>query len=172
MIIENDRRGMKIPQCLVWMLLAISLVQSGLGEIIPTDRRATWQGNVGVQGGIPIRTTVYQTLNPGATAAQINSAIASCPAGQVVYLSAGTYNLSGAINLTKSNVTLRGAGPSSTILKFSGVGGISYINMNTGGPYDPITVTNWTAGYSQVRPQSRLPAHQVTESVTSYVWIN
>lgn len=46
-----------------------------------------------------------------ATAAQINSALASCPSGQVVLLAAGTYNLSGGITTTTSNCTLRGAGP-------------------------------------------------------------
>ena len=82
--------------------------------IIPTDRRIDWTYS-GIPGGIPNRTTIYLTLNPGATAAQINTAIANCPSGQVVYLNAGTYNLSGVINM-KSNVTLRGAGPNKTII--------------------------------------------------------
>jgi hypothetical protein len=69
-----------------------------------------------VPGGIPNRTTIYTTLNPGATAAQINTAIANCPSNRVVYLSAGTYNV-GAINLaTRNGVTLRGAGPGQTII--------------------------------------------------------
>ena len=67
----------------------------------------------GVPGGIPTRTTVYTTLAAGATASQIASAISSCPSGQVVMLSAGTYTLTGSINIPtgKSGVTLRGAGP-------------------------------------------------------------
>jgi len=51
--------------------------------IVATSRSVDWR-NVGIPGGIPNRTTVCATLNPGATAAQINSAIASCPSGQVV----------------------------------------------------------------------------------------
>src|SRR6185295_9092556 len=113
-------------------------------DVIPANRRTIWQGNAGVEGGIPNRTTIFQTLNPGATAAQINNAIANCPSGQVVMLSAGTYNLTAPINLTKSNVTLRGAGPSQTLLKFSGVGSYSYISMSMSGPFNPQTITNWT----------------------------
>src|SRR5205823_14446247 len=79
---------------------------------------------VGIPGGIPNRTTMCATLNPGATAAQINTAIAGCPANQVVFLNAGTYNLSAGIDFAnRSNVTLRGAGPDQTFLNFTGGGG-------------------------------------------------
>src|SRR5215813_5912499 len=75
-------------------------------------------------GTIQNRTTICQTLNPGATAAQINTAIQSCPAGQTVFLNAGTYNLAspGIVFNNKSNVTLRGAGPDQTQIKFSANG--------------------------------------------------
>lgn len=73
----------------------------------------------GVPGGIPARTTIYQTLNPGASATQINAAISSCPSGQVVYLAAGTYSV-GRIDFGSENgVTLRGAGAGTTILNIS-----------------------------------------------------
>src|SRR5207249_9101850 len=91
--------------------------------IIGVDRRIDWS-QAGIPGGIPTRTTICATLNPGATAAQINSAIASCPAGQVVFLTAGTYNISGGITFNgQSNVTLRGADPDKTFLVFSGSNG-------------------------------------------------
>ena len=51
--------------------------------IVSAPRAIDWSG-AGVQGGIVNRTTVYQTLNPGVTADQINAAIAACPADQVV----------------------------------------------------------------------------------------
>jgi len=91
--------------------------------IVASSRATDWSG-AGVTGGIPTRTTICATLNPGATAAQINSALASCPSGQVVMLNAGTYNLSQTINL-RSNVTLRGQGMS-TILNFTAVGGSTW----------------------------------------------
>ena len=45
--------------------------------------RATDWSTAGVTGGIPDRTTICTTLNPGVTSAQITSALASCPAGQL-----------------------------------------------------------------------------------------
>src|SRR5262245_40929158 len=81
---------------------------------VPADRlpyQGSWQGIVGVSGGIPNRTT-----QSGSTIAAysgspntINTALANCPNDQYVQLGAGTFSLSGDILLTKSNVTLRGA---------------------------------------------------------------
>jgi hypothetical protein len=103
------------------------------------------------------RTTVCTTLSAGASAAQINSAIASCPSGQVVYLNAGTYNLSsGIIFSNKSNVTLRGAGADQTNLVFSagnscnGQGAdICIMNGDLNWVGGPTNTANWTGGYSK-----------------------
>ena len=62
---------------------------------------------------------VCATLNPGATATQINAAITACPSGQVVSLAAGTYSISDDGVVMKSGVTLRGAGADKTLLVFS-----------------------------------------------------
>jgi hypothetical protein len=88
--------------------------------------RATDWSLVGVTGGIPDRTTIFATLNPGATAAQINTAITNCSnaGGGVVSLAAGTFSLSSSI-VMKSNVTLRGQGMS-TIVSFTSMGGSGY----------------------------------------------
>jgi len=103
-------------------------------------------------GPIPPRTTICTTLNPGATAAQINTALTNCPSGQTVFLSAGTYNLSGGIVLiNKSNVTLRGAGADQTLLVFSagGAGGVIYVaNPDTDYSDGPSNVVSWTGGYA------------------------
>src|SRR5262249_28569127 len=56
--------------------------------------------------GLPQRTTLCTTVNPGG---DIQAAIDNCPPGQVVLLSAGTFNVSSTITLTKG-VVLRGAG--------------------------------------------------------------
>jgi len=132
--------------------------QSWSGLISP--RRATDWSGAGVVGGIPTRTTICATLSPGASAAQINSAIQNCPSGQVVFLNAGTYNLSQGIDLTKSNITLRGAGAGSTILKISGITAVSchigagrVMNMcaNGGniGVDSPEHTATWTGGYAK-----------------------
>ena len=134
--------------------------QSWTGIIDPS-RAIAWQP--GIPGGVPNRTTVCTTLNPGATAGQINSAIASCPNGQVVFLNAGTYNLSSGIDFAgHSGVTLRGAGPTSTLLVFSagsGCGGPiadvcieGSFNWNGG----PQHTASWTSGYAQGATQITL----------------
>ena len=128
--------------------------------------RATDWTNVGA-GAIPARTSPganCASLTSGATAAQINSAIASCGSGQVVFLGAGTYNLTtGIIFNNKSNVTLRGAGADKTNLIFTGqnsCGGVyaeicifnGYSNYSQG----PGITANWTAGYAQGSTQITL----------------
>ena len=102
------------------------------------DRLINWT-YAGVPGGIPNRTTVYTTLNPGATAAQIIAAIGNCPAGQVVQLGEGTFNISTMALKNPSQVTLRGAGPGKTIINSSGAG----LNLNNAGYISP-NPANWS----------------------------
>ena len=80
------------------------------------DAYANWK-NAGLQsvGGIPNRTTVCATISPLGggkdDTANINNAIASCPAGDVLMLAAGTFtvNEGETINVNKA-ITLRGTG--------------------------------------------------------------
>ena len=128
------------------------------GTLIDTSRSVDWS-QAGVVGGIPSRTTNCATFNPGATAAQINVAIQSCPSGQVVFLNTGTYNLSSGIDFnSKSHVTLRGAGADQTKIVFgagaaTGCRGawanvcIDSGDTNWGG--GPSNLANWTAGYAR-----------------------
>jgi len=91
------------------------------GEIIPAAHTPTGVWSVaGIPGGIPTRTVIYKTLNPGATAAEIQSAINSCPKGQVVKLNAGTYNIGTIALQDKSDWVLRGAGMGQTTLNIGG----------------------------------------------------
>ncbi len=69
---------------------------------IDSGRRIDWS-NVGIPGRIPNRTAVCATLNPGAMAAQTNSAIAARGNG-VVQLNAGTYNLSAGIDFASKTM--------------------------------------------------------------------
>jgi hypothetical protein len=136
--------------------------------ILSPGRAADWS-SAGLPGGIPNRTTIFKTLAPGATAAEINAAIASCPGGEVVQLGAGTYTLSSRINFNgHSDVTLRGAGADQTFLIFvdgperKGKGAdetdtdVALTNFdaaqphfedNTGGT--PSHSADWTDGYTQ-----------------------
>ncbi len=118
MITEFLRQTLKVhPPLLLFVGLLTAQIHISSAEIIPASRRIDWVlgQTVGVPGGIPNRTTIFTTLNAGATAAQINNAIANCPSNQVVKLGAGAFNLSSTLSLTKSGVTLRGSG-TNTIL--------------------------------------------------------
>ena len=94
------------------------------GDILPPDRDASanWRmAGMLSAGGIPNRTRVCATVRPlGAghdDTPGVQSAIARCPAGQVVKLSAGTFTIAeGNLILLNKGITLRGAGPGRTTL--------------------------------------------------------
>jgi len=120
----------------------------------------------GVLGGIPNRASgTCAPLDPSATAVDINNAIAACSDG-VVYLNAGTYDLSSGITFAgRGNVTLRGAGPDQTIVKFTGAdpcGGLSanvciFAPSNVyPGNIPPTNISDWVGGYAQGTTQITL----------------
>lgn len=123
--------------------------------ILSPSRAINWS-NAGVVGGIPARTTICATIAAGASAATVNAAIASCPAGETVLLSAGSYTFStGIVWNNKSGVTLRGAGADQTLITFTGndscLGSIADFCMESGDAnYNggPSNVANWTANYA------------------------
>jgi hypothetical protein len=138
--------------------LGVGTLSTQWASVLSPVRAMDWS-TPGVSGGIPTRSTICSTLNPGATVAQIESAISGCSAGGVVYLNAGTYSLNDGIDFNgKSNVTLRGAGSSSTLLVFTGTGTAChnhYSNIclgQTSGETNwqggPTNTANWTAGYN------------------------
>src|SRR5436309_10604479 len=124
--------------------------------ILDASRAIDWS-HAGIPGGIPNRTTICASLDPGSTAAEIEAAIAACPADQVVFLTAGTFALSAGINM-KSDVTLRGAGANRTKLVFTGT-----TQCDRGPPPYPVICikgsfnwaggvensADWTAGYAK-----------------------
>jgi hypothetical protein len=87
-------------------------------SILPPDRATVWNPGLMAVGGIPARDTIYRTLTPGGSddSAAIQSALDTCPAGQVVLLSAGTFTVNNYL-LIHSPITLRGSGPAETILR-------------------------------------------------------
>ena len=133
--------------------------------ILDPVRGAEW--SAAGAGPIPDRTTVCTTLPAGSTAAQINSAIANCPANQTVKLAAGNYTIGspGLIFNDKSNVTLRGAGSNATFLTFTGnnecggMGGdVCFINGQANWSGAPGNTANWTGGYTPGSTQITLSA--------------
>lgn len=113
-----------VARCLLCLTLTALEPWALTAEILPANRSISW--NAGVEGGIPLRTTIcadvttppYNAASDGsadATAA-IQSAIDDCPSGQVVLVPAGSYRLEGRLNIRKG-ITLRGAGPQATSLQ-------------------------------------------------------
>lgn len=101
-------------------------------------------------GEIPARPTNCAVLHPPASTAQINAALASCAAGQAVFLAPGVYSVTGSIHVP-AHVTLRGAGADATILNAVG-GGDAVIDLGTGDVvYDPhMIVSGAAAGETKI----------------------
>ena len=91
--------------------------------ILTSDRRTVWRPGMMAVGGVPARSTVCARVDASAygngameASAGIQAAINSCPEGQVVQLSAGTFLANNYLIITKG-ITLRGAGAGITILR-------------------------------------------------------
>jgi hypothetical protein len=96
---------------------------SAKAGLIPAERRTTWNPGLNAIGGIPARSTLCATLAPsgGDDTARIQAALDACPAGQVVKLGPGAFRITGdGLSLTRSNITLRGSGMSTRLLKPTG----------------------------------------------------
>jgi hypothetical protein len=113
--------------------------------LLAPERGIDWSHS-GV-GAIPARAENCATLKPDANVVQINGALAACPAGQTVFLSAGLYTINGTLHVP-SNVTLRGAGADETILNATGTGP-AVIAMGGGVvPYRPRVIQSGAFGGS------------------------
>src|SRR5689334_23834916 len=136
--------------------------------VLDPSRATDWM-RAGVTGGIPNRTNICTTIAAyTGSSATINTAIQNCSAagGGVVLLGAGTFTLSDSILLADTgtnaaqNVTLRGSGPTSTTLQFTGSsctpgGLVCFANGITppdicfyGAGSDNPNSANWTANYT------------------------
>jgi len=118
--------------------------------IIASSRAIDWT-QAGIPGGIPNRTTTCATINASTygngssdATSGIQSALNSCPANQVVVLSAGTFLINSYLRIP-SNVVLRGAGADQTILNLKGTQGGAAIQFGPGSPTpngnSPISIT-------------------------------
>jgi hypothetical protein len=129
------------------MLLLSPFSQAQLWKPILSPGQAIDWSNAGV-GGTPARNTKCAIVSPPATFTEINTALASCPAGDAVYLAAGTYSITGTIRVP-SNVTLRGAGASLTILNATGGNGGDVISLGSGSvSYNRVNITRVAAAGS------------------------
>ena len=104
--------------------LATATVAVSAFTALSADRRTVWNPGLNSVGGVPNRTTICANINASTygngtqdATAGIQSAINACPLGQVVQLSAGTFTINNDIVFVNRGITLRGAGPTSTLLR-------------------------------------------------------
>lgn len=117
-------------------------------QIVPDGERIVWQGNVGIPGGVPNRTSVFQVIPAGVSEATIQTALNACPSNGVVQLTNGTYNLTVPL-VIPSYVTLRGKGAGLTILNGAGTGnGLVRFGSEVQGGYSGLS-HNITSGFSK-----------------------
>lgn len=83
-------------------------------SVVPDIARTVWAPGV---RGIPARSAVCATLAPaeGDRSAALQTAVSSCPMGQIVQLAAGTYQINSMVTISRG-ITVRGAGPGTTRL--------------------------------------------------------
>lgn len=102
---------------LLRVLISIAVLHAAgavAADVIDASLRITWQGNVGVDGGIPnyaAGTTLTEIDNTGVVdvTADINSALSAAANDTAVVLPAGTFFVDGQINIPTRKV-LRGSG--------------------------------------------------------------
>jgi hypothetical protein len=118
LLVQNIIELMKASAFYIGLLCSVIVVRA---TIIPADRLAPWQGNVGVTGSIPNYTNIAATLSPSGDAtidtAAINAALDDAPTNSVVKLKAGTFLINDAIE-HRSGRVLRGTGLVQTKLRF------------------------------------------------------
>lgn len=139
-------------------LICLLLLTFGArAEIIPTTNRITWQGYVGVPGGIPHRTTIFTNMlniDSNGTAnvyASLQAALTACPSNQVVLLPAGIFSNKTSL-VIPTGVTLRGAGPTLTTIAGNITSGDAIIQFGAENDYEgswfptPANETSLTGG--------------------------
>lgn len=118
-------------------------------DIIPSDWKPDWQDSRIRYSGLRDSNswTVYTNLPASTTVAGINSAIANCPAGQMVRLSNGVFTIDAQITISRSNIRIQGGGPFNTILNVTASSG-RVISCGAGDL--PFTLsTTWDSGYTK-----------------------
>ena len=113
---------------------------------LPAARQFAWDPGLSAVGGIPGRTSIYETISPsgGDDTATIQAALNGCPKNGVVLLAAGVFHISGqGLQFSTSDCTLRGAGPGPgnwpVGTAASGTGG-TYLEKATGTGYPVVTI--------------------------------
>lgn len=113
----------------LWISLVLPVQAQQWAGILDPTRAIDWS-SAGIPEGIPARPLLCTTLGTAGqlptfaqsvTAAQVSAAITACAPDRTVKLSPGTYTFTNGVTFGgKNNVTLRGSGPTQTIINFTG----------------------------------------------------
>ena len=167
--IFNPVRSLLLPLILVTIFLAVpnsAFCQAWSGVIAPS-RAITWT-SAGLPATFPdgetttnpwtppVRTQSGSTISPSGNAAtdlsNIQAALGSC-SGKYILLGAGTFLIQGPLNLSPvvwRECTIRGSGPQSTTLSFSG-SGVFYMGTGSSGGSCPLSSgSNFSAGSTTI----------------------
>jgi hypothetical protein len=153
-------RMLRIGTTTVLMLTAILVSINAQSSAIPPDRLTSWnRAGVWADGlkGIPNRTVIFCNVRvkiPGCSliargdgvqddTAALRAAINACPAGQIVFIPAGTYRISGTLSISRG-IVVRGAGSNQTKIVESAAQNIFLIGSD-----GAEVVSNITSGYSR-----------------------
>lgn len=144
------------------------------------SRLIDWtQAGLGTSG-IPVVSTIYTTIQSGASEAQIQTALDACPSNQVVVLSNGTYSISSTLFIRQTGEVLRGFDPTNVILAAaSGVyndvmvnvgsieGALTYIGATCSGYTEQESnfSNNWIAGFGPGTTSIYVAANSTTQSL-------
>ncbi len=124
-------------KCFACLLLILGLV-CARADIIPAERRIDWLP--GIPGGIRnytslinVRNSPYNAKGDGVAddTSAIQSALNAAQNAQVVYLPAGTYNVSSTLSWANKQIVLRGDGPTLTRIISSAYGNLIYMNTSS-----------------------------------------
>lgn len=142
--LECCTEGVQMRKLIQLILFATPIFAQPWSTILPSSRAIDWS-LAGLPSTLPDGETTPNPWTPptrntqcvtaqcnavsggNVTAATINAAISSAPSQSYILIPAGTFALGGNINISASNVTLRGSGASQTTL----TGG----SINVGGGY-------------------------------------
>jgi hypothetical protein len=151
---------MRLTLSILLLSVTAGFGQNWVGTIDPA-RAIDWNTNTFFPGafGHTNRTVQYTSYTASATAAQVQTGINNCPAGQFVFLNAGSYTFNNGLS-GKSAITIRGAGANATKVfvtaalscNFSGDGGAAFCissGENNYGPSGGINTASWVAGYTR-----------------------
>jgi len=109
----------RLPLISILLLFStLSFGQAWSGILAP-GRAIDWS-YTGIPGGVPSGSWPCSTTLGTVTTTTINSALGSAPNNTAVCIPAGSYTLSGSVYANRSNVVLRGAGPTQTTITLNG----------------------------------------------------